>query len=114
MQVTVSKARQPACNGVFTKQGICNDWDFYQHVGGARIFYDDAQRSWILTVLADTPEATYIRQSDDDDIIPPKGSGAATLIVDSVMSRPYLRHVYEKKSLILLCTCSSCPHAHVE
>ena len=70
----VSKARQTAHNGVYRKQTrTCNDRDVYEHASGACIFYDDGKSSWILTVSAEIQAAAYIRQSDDDDIVPPNG-----------------------------------------
>ena len=70
----VSKARQVAHNGVYRKQiHTCNDRDVYEHASGARICYDDGTSSWILTVSTDIQAAAYMRQSDDDDIVPPNG-----------------------------------------
>ena len=115
MQVTASKARQPACNGVYTKHGTCNDRDVYQHASGACIFYDDAKSSWVLTASADIQELAYIRQSDDDDIVPPNGewrghNGSGKCYVKAA----FVAHVYENHTITLLSTCSLCAHAHVE
>ena len=74
LQVTVSKARQPAFNGIYRDQGcVCNDRHEYQKANGARIFYDDAADAWWLTMSADVRGIAYVRESDNDDIVPPNG-----------------------------------------
>ena len=71
--MTVAKARLPDFNGIYRDQGVCNDRHVYQHANGARIFYDDASDSWLLSSSADVKGIVYIRESDNDDIVPPNG-----------------------------------------
>ena len=44
----------------------------------------------------------------------PTVSGTATLVVESVMSRLHIAHVYGNNTITLLPTRSLCAHAHVE
>ena len=73
VQVVVSRARQPAYNGVYAKQGIHDDRDAYQNASAACIVYNGANKSWELRRSKDIGKAEYSRQPEDDDIVPPNG-----------------------------------------
>ena len=45
----------------------------YEHASGAYTSHNEANTSWILRASASAKEAAYVRQADDEDIVPPNG-----------------------------------------